>query len=103
MTHWFYLALLLAWVAIIGLQWLIGWRKIWSVRLVCLWVVIGMSTYLSLADAVAIGQHIWFLRPAFLIGWSVGNVPVEEILFYLLTTTMVVQGFVMLFPRRASV
>jgi lycopene cyclase domain-containing protein len=102
MKHWLYLAFLLIWIGVIGLQWLIGWRKLWKERWAWLWVAIGLSVYFSFAGAIAIEQHIWFLRPDFLIGWYIGNMPVEEMLFYLLTTVMIVQGFVMLFPRPTS-
>ena len=102
MTHWLYLALLLIWAGVIGLQWLIGWRILWRKRFTLLWTVVGLSAYLSLADAVAIGQRIWFFRPTFLVGWYVGNVPGEEILFCVLTTALIVQGFVMLFPYPTS-
>ena len=32
MMHWLYLALLLIWAGVIGLQWLIGWRTLWISR-----------------------------------------------------------------------
>ena len=100
MNHWLYLALLLLWVPVLGLQWLIGWKKLWPQRHTWPWIVLAASLYLSLADAVALSQQIWFFRPAFLIGWSVGNVPVEEMLFFVLMTAMVVQGFVIIAPSR---
>lgn len=103
MNHYLYLELLLVWVLVLALQWLIGWKKLWRQRRRWPWVVLGASIYFSLADALALGQHIWFFRPAFLIGWSVGNVPVEELLFFVLTTAMVVQGFVLIFPSKIDV
>lgn len=100
MNHYLYLELLLVWVLVLALQWLIGWKKLWQQRQHWPWVVLGASIYFSLADALALGQHIWFFRPAFLVGWSVGNVPVEELLFFVLTAAMVVQGFVLVFPSK---
>lgn len=103
MKHWLYLFFLLAWaIPILTLQWLIGWRKLWRARSSWPWVVLGLGTYLTLADAVAIGQHIWFFQPALLTGWMLGNVPLEEMLFYLLTTAMIVQGFILLFPPQSA-
>jgi lycopene cyclase domain-containing protein len=99
MMHWLYLAFLLAWaLPILGLQWLIGWRKLWSLRALWPWTVLIVGGYLSLADAVAIQQRIWFFQRAFLLGLSLGNVPLEEVLFYVLTAAMIVQGFVLLMP-----
>ena len=101
MNHWWYLALLFVWVLVLGFQWLIGWKKLWQERQSWPWIVIGASIYFSLADAVALEQHIWFFRPAFLIGWWIGNVPVEELLFFVLMTAMIVQGFVLVFPHKS--
>lgn len=100
MKHWLYLVLLLVWVLVLGFQWLIGWKKLWQGRQNWLWIVIGASIYLSLADGVALRQRIWFFHPAFLIGWSIGNVPVEELLFFVLMTAMIVQGFILISPSR---
>lgn len=102
MKHWLYLVFLLAWILILACQWLIGWRKLWRERQVWPWVVLGLGVYLTLADALAIQQHIWSFNPALISGWYVGNVPLEEILFYFLTTAMIVQGFVMLLPEQKS-
>jgi len=101
-NHYLYLELLLAWVLILALQWLVGWKKLWRQRRRWPWIVLGASIYFSLADALALSQHIWFFHPAFLIGWSVGNVPVEELLFFVLTAAMVVQGFVLIFPSETE-
>lgn len=97
MSHWLYLFLLLVWVLVLGFQWLIGWKKLWQERHTWPWIVVGASIYFSLADAVAIWQHIWFFHPIFLLGWSAGNLPVEEILFFVLMIAMIVQGFVLIF------
>ncbi len=100
MNHWLYLILLLLWMPVLGFQWLIGWKKLSQERHTWPWIVLGASIYLSLADAIALGQHIWFFRQAYLSGWSVGNVPVEELLFFVLMTAMIVQGFVLIFPPK---
>ncbi len=95
MKHWLYLVFLLAWaLPILTGQWVLGWRQLWRERHTWPWVVLAFGVYFTLADAVAIQQHIWFFDPAFLTGWQLGNVPIEETLFYLLTAALVVQGFV---------
>jgi lycopene cyclase domain-containing protein len=96
MKHWLYLTFLLGWtLPIIGIQWVIGWRHLWRERNKWPWIILGLSIYFTLADSIAITQHIWFFNPALITGWSIGNVPIEEVLFYLLTVTMIVQGFVL--------
>ncbi len=96
MKHWLYLVFLLGWsLPILGGQWFLGWRRLWRERFRWPWIVLGLAIYFTLADAVAIQQRIWSFDPAFLTGWQLGNVPIEETLFYLLTAAMIVQGFVM--------
>ena len=96
MQHWLYLIFLLSCaLPIIGMQWIVGWRHLWRERNTWPWVILGLSIYLTLADAIAIAQHIWFFNPALITGWHIGNVPIEEALFCLLTVTMIVQGFVL--------
>jgi len=57
--------------------------------------VLALCAYFSLADAVAIKAGIWRFDNTSLTGFMLGPVSVEEILFYLLTAAMVVQGFVL--------
>jgi lycopene cyclase domain-containing protein len=93
--HWPYLPFLLVWaLPVIALQWLAGGRYLWRERSLWPWVVLGLCIYFSLADAVAIKAGIWRFDNSSLTGLWLGPVPIEEVLFYLLTATMVVQGFV---------
>ncbi len=95
MTHWPYLPFLLVWaLPVIAIQWLAGGRYLWRERGLWPWIVLGLCIYFSLADAVAIEAGIWSFDTKSLIGLWLGPVPVEEVLFYFLTATMVVQGFV---------
>jgi lycopene cyclase domain-containing protein len=95
MTHWPYLPFLLIWaLPILAIEWLAGWRYLWRERRRWPWVVLALGVYFSLADAVAIAAGTWRFDQTALLGLSLGPVPVEEVLFYLLTSAMVVQGFV---------
>ncbi|MGH2517190.1 MAG: lycopene cyclase domain-containing protein [Ktedonobacterales bacterium] len=95
MSHWSYLPFLLAWaLPIVAIEWLLGGRYLWRERRLWPWVVLGLGIYFSLADAVAIAAGIWRFDAHFLVGVTIGPVPLEEVLFYLLTAAMVVQGFV---------
>ncbi|TMD61994.1 MAG: lycopene cyclase domain-containing protein [Chloroflexi bacterium] len=101
MTHWLYLPFLLVWaLPVIAVQWLAGWRYLWRERGFWPWIVLGLALYFSLADAVAIQAGIWRFDTTSLVGWWLGPVPVEEILFYLLTATMVVQTVVIVWHSK---
>jgi lycopene cyclase domain-containing protein len=91
-----YLLFELIWaLPVLALQWALGWRYL--LRTWRLWVpaLMALTVYLSLADAVAIQQGIWRFDDTALVGVSVGNVPVEEVLFYGLTGSMILQGMVL--------
>jgi lycopene cyclase domain-containing protein len=99
MSHWTYLPFLLVWaLPVIVLQWLAGGRRLWRERRWWPWIALGLGAYLSLADAVAIAAGIWRFDTPSLVGVAVVNVPLEEILFYILTSFMLVQGFVIFWP-----
>lgn len=95
--HLTYLGMLLIWaLPVIALQWIAGFRALRS-RLRLLTVATLVPTaYLVVADAVALSQGIWSIHPSRVTGPRVGNVPVEEALFFLLTDLMVVQSVVLL-------
>ncbi len=91
-----YLLFELIWaLPVLALQWALGWRYL--LRTWRLWVpaLMALTIYFSLADAVAIQQGIWRFDERALVGLSVGNVPVEEVLFYGLTGAMILQGMVL--------
>ncbi|GEM_PF-758049 len=91
-----YLLFELIWaLPVLALQWALGWRYL--LRTWRLWVpaLLVLTVYFSLADAVAIQQGIWRFDDTALVGLSVGNVPVEEVLFYGLTGAMILQGMVL--------
>ena len=51
-----------------------------------------LTLYLCLADSYAISEGIWTLEPATRTGWELGNLPIEEALFFALTNLFVFQG-----------
>jgi lycopene cyclase domain-containing protein len=77
------------------LQWAIGWRELWNRRRALLTAVAVVTIYLSAADAVAISQGVWTLHSARITGLKLGVLPVEEVLFFLLTNSMVVQSVIL--------
>lgn len=90
-----YIALELGWaLPPIVLQWLVGWRLLQRERRAWLLGILIPTVYLTLADSTALGV-VWTISPAKSLGVFVGNVPVEEIAFFLLTNTLVVQSVVL--------
>jgi lycopene cyclase domain-containing protein len=93
--HLTYIILELGWaLPPIVLQWLVGWRLLQRERRAWLLGILIPTVYLALADSTALGV-VWTISPAKSLGIFVGNVPVEEIAFFLLTNTLVVQSVVL--------
>lgn len=91
-----YLVFEVAWaVPVLGIQWTVGWRPLWRRRALLLSIVLLTALYLSAADSVAIAQGIWTLHPDRITGLRLGNVPIEETIFFLLTNAMVVQSILL--------
>jgi lycopene cyclase domain-containing protein len=91
--HLTYLAFELAWAApVLALQWAVGRRRLWDRRRVLILALLVSTAYLCLADTVAISNGIWTLHSSRILGLHLGNLPLEEALFFLLTDAMVVQS-----------
>jgi len=94
----FYLGAILAWAGpVLALQWAVGWRYLWRVRRRVALAVGVPTLYLAVADHIALSQGIWQIHAQYSTGLAVTGVPIEEIVFFLVTNTFVVQGLV-LFP-----
>lgn len=92
----FYLGAILAWAGpILAIQWTFDWSYLWNRRRRVLAGVLVPTTYLALADRIAIEVGIWSLSPRYTTGLAVGGLPVEEATFFLLTNLFVVQGLVL--------
>ncbi len=95
LEQWTYLALELGWaLPPIILQWLVGWRYLRREWRVWLPAILIPTVYLSLADSTALGT-VWTISPAHSLGVTVGHVPIEEIVFFLITNTLVVQSILL--------
>ena len=88
-----YAGLILVWAfPPLALQWSLGGRlltdsfSIWIVP----WAV--LTLYLCLADSYAISEGIWSLNPETRSGLDLGNLPIEEALFFVFTNLFVIQG-----------
>ena len=99
--NWNYLFHLFSWSGFFVLiQLVFGWKKITeNLKLIYVPTLI-MTVYFSLADSVSIGNGIWTFDPAQTIGTKVGNVPLEEILFFLMTNLLITEAMVLLLNQK---
>jgi len=95
-----YLGSELIWaMPVLILQWAVGRASLWNRRRLLMVSVLLPTIYLAAADSVAIANGIWFFHAARITNVRVGNVPIEEILFFLLTNSMVVQSIILVRDR----
>ncbi|MCB0044006.1 MAG: lycopene cyclase domain-containing protein [Caldilineaceae bacterium] len=95
-----YLGLELAWaLPPIMLQTAFGADIIWRYRRLVFWSLVPVTIYLCLGDAVAIGAGTWSIDPAQSTGILIGNLPLEEIVFFFITNILVVLGMTLVLAR----
>lgn len=91
-----YLGLELVWaLPPIILQLAVGADILWHHRKLVLSAIISATIYLCWVDSVGIGGGTWTINPELTTGLSIGVVPIEEILFFLLTNILLVSGLVL--------
>jgi len=97
-----YLGLILAWAApVLSAQWAFGGDLILTRARVFWLAVLVPTAYLWLTDLVAIHQGIWSISERYTTGLGVLWLPVEEMVFFLVTNLLVVTGL-MLFLHPAA-
>lgn len=70
-------------------------------RLVLLAIAVP-TLYLSLADYLAIGSGTWEINPERSLHWLIGGVlPLEEVIFFFITNTLLALGMVLLLARES--
>jgi lycopene cyclase domain-containing protein len=95
--HLSYLHYELWWAApVILLQWAVAGKELWRWRRLLMVGVTLATVYLAACDGFALGHGIWRVSAARIVGVYAGPLPIEEIVFYFLTSVMASQGFVML-------
>jgi len=99
-----YLALELSWALIpLVLQLAFGADILWRYRWILLLAIVTSTAYLSFADALAIGSGTWTINPEQSLNIVIGGVlPLEELLFFLLTNTLVVFGMTLLLAKESQ-
>ncbi|MDX1663567.1 MAG: lycopene cyclase domain-containing protein [Candidatus Promineifilaceae bacterium] len=89
-----YLALQLVWaLPPIALQIAYGADILWHYRRLVLFAILIPTIYLGAADAVAIQAGTWTISPTQSLGIEIaGRLPLEELLFFFLTNTLIAFG-----------
>jgi len=97
-----YAGLILAWAGplLAGLS-VLGARHVWQHRRAAAIALAGASLYLWAIDRLAIGVGIWSIAPRFSLGTVLG-LPVEEALFFSVTSWLCIQAVAMLLPESES-
>jgi lycopene cyclase domain-containing protein len=98
-----YLALELTWaLPPIMLQLAFGADILWHHRRLVLLSLLPPTFYLCIADALAIGAGTWTINPARSLNvYLGGGLPLEELVFFTLTNTLVVFGMVLGLARES--
>jgi len=93
-----YLGLEVGWLGLpIILQLAVGADVLWHRRRLVAAALLPPWLYLSAADYLAIRSGIWAIDPAQTMGILLGGVlPIEEVIFFLLTNVLIVFGMVLM-------
>ena len=100
-----YMALLVVWaIPPIGLQLAFGADILWRYRRLVLAGMLPPSFYLCMVDAIAIGSGTWTINPDRSLGLDLGGVlPLEEIMFFLVTNVLIAFGMTLALARESHV
>jgi lycopene beta-cyclase len=74
------------------LQLAFGADILWRYRRLIFWTLVPATLYLCIADAIAIGSGTWTIDPSQSTGLMIGVLPIEEVIFFLLTNVLIVFG-----------
>jgi len=113
--NFYYLFHLTAWMLPVAiLQWVVGWRILLANRKAILLPTILVGSYLILTDTIAVSLGIWYFDTDLILAGLALNqppalasfllapfgVPVEEWLFFYLTSLLCAQSFILFLPQR---
>jgi len=97
---WYLLHLTLWAVPIAALQWAVAPRVLARHWRELALVPAALALYLIATDAVAVRFGVWHFDPRFILGWRPLGVPIEEWLFFYLTSLIVCQSWLLFLPER---
>jgi len=91
-----YLGLLLAWSGpLLALQWAVGGDTLWAQRRLLTVAAAPPTFYLWAVDGLGLHLRLWQLSGTRTTGLHLLGLPLEEALFFLLTTVLVVGGLLL--------
>lgn len=92
-----YFALECVWALIpISIQLFFGADILWHHRRLVALTILPLTLYLSFADSFAIGSGTWTIAPGQSLNLFIGALPIEELVFFLLTNTLIAFGITLL-------
>jgi lycopene cyclase domain-containing protein len=95
-----YMGLMMTWATLpMVLQMAFGGDILWHYRKLVLFALIPPWIYLSAADYLAIGLGTWIIAPDQSMGIGINHLPLEEIMFFLVTNMLVVFGVTLVMAR----
>lgn len=97
-----YLTLILSWSLLpILIQAAFGADIIWAYRREIGLSIMAPTIYLWLVDAIAIQSGTWTIDPAQTTGVVFGVLPIEEMLFFLMTNTLIAFGITLMLAKES--
>ncbi len=91
-----YLGLILVWFTPpLLIQWLFDPGALVRGRRIVVGGTLLPLIYFGLADQYAIGKGIWIISPTSIIGVGLPDLPLEELLFFAITSLLIAQGIVL--------
>ncbi len=94
--HGFYLTAIIGWFGpLLALQWALGGDRLVAHARARWWAVALPTAYLWIADLIAIRAGTWWINPERTLGLRPFGLPIEEAVFFLVTTMLLVNGMVL--------
>jgi lycopene beta-cyclase len=92
-----YLTLILSWALIpVLMQTIFGADILLASGRALLLIILPPTLYLWLLDAIALSSGTWTIDPAQTTGWMVGVIPIEEMIFFLMTNLIIGFGMTLM-------
>jgi lycopene cyclase domain-containing protein len=84
---------------VLVLHWAVGRRALAARLRAVIGAAVIATAYLSLVDGWAIRAGVWEFSPDLTLGLRIGAVPVEEIVFFWMTSLLVAQTLALFEPK----
>ena len=81
----------------LALHWFYGGDTLWDARRAAFPALVLSTGYLWLADRLAIGAGVWSISARYSTGWTLGGLPLEEALFFVVTNLLIIQALLLFF------